>query len=41
VAALRADRINASWAVDGPINGALVTLYVERVLAPTLARATS
>ncbi|WP_409190683.1 transposase [Bradyrhizobium sp. RDM4] len=26
------------WVIDGPINGELFTLYIERVLAPTLAR---
>ena len=38
VAALRYDRISAPWVIDGPINGELFTLYVEHVLAPTLAR---
>lgn len=38
VAALRADRVAAPWVIDGPINGELFSLYVERVLAPTLAR---
>ncbi len=49
IAALRHDRISAPWAalgcrpapargtIDGPINGELFTLYVEKVLAPTLA----
>jgi transposase len=37
IAALRHDRISAPWVIDGPINGELFTLYVERVLAPTLA----
>jgi len=37
VAALRVDRINAPWVIDGPINGELFTLYVEKVLVPTLA----
>ena len=36
IAALRHDRIDAPWVIDGPINGALFLLYVERVLAPTL-----
>lgn len=36
IAALRHDRINAPWVIDGPINGALFGLYVEQVLAPTL-----
>ena len=38
IAALRYDRISAPWVIDGPINGELFTLYVEKVLAPTLAR---
>jgi transposase len=38
IAALRCDRINAPWVIDGPINGELFTLYVEQVLAPTLAK---
>ena len=37
IAALRHDRISAPWVIDGPINGELFTLYVEKVLAPTLA----
>ncbi|MHC2565928.1 transposase [Bradyrhizobium liaoningense] len=37
LAALRHDRISAPWVIDGPINGELFTLYVEKVLAPTLA----
>lgn len=37
IAALRHDRISAPWVIDGPINGDLFTLYVEKVLAPTLA----
>jgi DNA-binding transcriptional LysR family regulator len=36
IAALRHDRITAPWVIDGPINGELFTLYVEKVLAPTL-----
>jgi transposase len=36
IAALRYDRISAPWVIDGPINGELFTLYVEKVLAPTL-----
>ena len=36
VAALRHDRIDAPFVIDGPINGELFTLYVERLLAPTL-----
>jgi transposase len=38
VAALRLDRIDAPFVIDGPINGELFTLYVERVLLPTLAK---
>ena len=38
IAALRYDRISAPWVIDGPINGELFTLYVETVLAPTLAK---
>ena len=37
IAALRADRIDAPWVIDGPINGELFTVYVEKVLVPTLA----
>jgi transposase len=36
LAALRHDRIDAPWVVDGPINGELFHLYVEKVLIPTL-----
>jgi len=36
IAALRHDRIDAPWVIDGPINGELFLLYVEKVLAPTL-----
>jgi transposase len=38
IAALRADRVDAPWVIDGPINGELFALYVENVLAPTLAK---
>jgi len=37
IAALRHDRIDAPWVLDGPINGELFLLYVERILAPTLS----
>lgn len=37
VAALRQDRVDAPWHVDGPINGERFKLYVEKVLAPTLS----
>lgn len=36
VAALRCDRIEAPWMIDGPINGERFLLYVENVLVPTL-----
>ncbi len=36
IAALRQDRIDAPWVVDGPINGELFTVYVQQVLAPAL-----
>jgi transposase len=38
IGALRSDRIEAPWLIDGPINGELFTYYVENVLAPTLKR---
>ena len=38
IAALRYDHISAPWVIDGPINGKLFTLYVEKELAPTLAK---
>ncbi|PDT22286.1 IS630 family transposase [Rhizobium hidalgonense] len=38
IAALRCDRIDARWVIDGPINGELFTLYVKKVLVPTLAK---
>jgi transposase len=38
IAGLRLDRISAPWIIDGPINGELFTIYVEQVLAPTLAK---
>ena len=37
IAALRHDRIDAPWVIDGPINGELFGLYIEKVLAPTLS----
>jgi transposase len=37
IAALRHDRIDAPWVIDGPINGELFLLYVEKILAPTLS----
>jgi transposase len=36
VAALRLDRIDAPWFLEGPIDGASFRTYVERVLVPTL-----
>jgi transposase len=38
LAALRLDRVEAPWLLDGPINGERFQIYVERVLVPTLAR---
>ena len=35
-AALRRDRIEAPWLIDGPINGERFLVYVEKVLVPTL-----
>ena len=37
IAALRHDRIDAPWVIDGPINGEIFVLYIEKVLAPTLS----
>ena len=37
LAALRHDRIDTPWLLDGPINGERFLLYVEKVLVPTLA----
>ncbi len=36
VAALRVDRIDAPWLLDGPINGESFRTYVKTQLAPTL-----
>ena len=36
IAALRVDRVEAPWLIDGPINGERFRLYVEKVLVPTL-----
>jgi len=36
LAALRCDRVEAPWLLDGPIDGESFRLYVERVLVPTL-----
>jgi transposase len=37
LAALRSDRIEAPWLLDGPINGERFLVYVEQVLVPTLS----
>jgi putative transposase len=36
LAALRHDRVEAPWLIDGPINGERFRLYVAQVLTPTL-----
>jgi transposase len=36
LAALRHDRVEAPWLIDGPINGESFRLYVDKVLIPTL-----
>ena len=36
LAALRSDRVDAPWLIDGPINGERFQIYVEKVLVPTL-----
>lgn len=36
LAALRHDRVEAPWLLDGPINSETFRLYVEKVLVPTL-----
>jgi transposase len=36
LAALRHDRIEAPWFIEGPIDGESFRLYVEKVLLPTL-----
>jgi transposase len=36
LAALRHDRIDAPWLLDGPIDGETFRIYVEKVLVPTL-----
>ncbi|MCF6104030.1 IS630 family transposase, partial [Mesorhizobium muleiense] len=36
LAALRHDRVDAPWLIDGPINGERFQLYVDKVLVPTL-----
>lgn len=37
LAALRHDRIDAPWLLDGPINAQRFQVYVEEVLVPTLS----
>jgi len=37
LAALRQDRVEAPWLLDGPVNGTCFQAYVEQVLVPTLA----
>jgi putative transposase len=36
LAALRCDRVEAPWLLDGPINGERFRIYVEKILVPTL-----
>ncbi len=36
IAALRHDRIDAPWFIEGPIDGESFRLYVKKVLLPTL-----
>jgi transposase len=36
LAALRHDRVEAPWLLDGPINGECFQIYVETVLVPSL-----
>ncbi len=36
IAALRHDRVDAPWVLDGPINGESFRIYVETELVPTL-----
>jgi len=38
LAALRCDRIDAPWVLDGLINGESFRVYVEHVLVPALAQ---
>lgn len=40
LAALRHDRIDAPWVLDGPINGERFRVYVEQVLVPRSSTAT-
>ena len=36
LAALRHDRIDAPWLIEGPIDGESFTAYIQQMLAPTL-----
>jgi len=36
LAALRHDRVDAPWLIDGPINGERFRLYVDKLLVPAL-----
>lgn len=36
LAALRCDRVEAPWLIDGPINGERFLLYIEKGLVPSL-----
>jgi transposase len=36
LAALRHDRVEAPWLIEGPINGQTFRLYIDEVLIPTL-----
>ena len=36
IAALRSDRIEAPWLLDGPMNGEAFLHYIQEVLGPTL-----
>jgi transposase len=38
IAALRNDRIDAPWVLDGPVNGEAFRTYVETELVPTLKK---
>jgi transposase len=37
IAALRCDRIDAPYVLDGPINGVTFTAWIEQLLVPTLS----
>ncbi|MEM7526807.1 MAG: IS630 family transposase [Pseudomonadota bacterium] len=36
IGALRHDRVEAPWVIEGPVNGEVFRTYVEKILAPTL-----